>query len=234
MSTPLDFGDEREALAAEYVLGVLDAAERDRARRLLLSDREFAAFVRAWNARLSPLADSVAPVPPPPSLWTRIAATLDDAPETPETPAVIPQQRQTRTWFWQGASMALGALAAGLATFMVLRPAVAPPVQAVLKAADAPVFIATVARDGALLVRAVTAPAVPAGHDLELWVLPAGAQRPASLGVLPAAGKQVPRGVVTAPGTQLLVSLEANGGSPTGQPTGPVLFAGRLGLNDRL
>ena len=30
------------------------------------------------------------------------------------------------------------------------------------------------------------------------------------------------------PGTQLLVSLEPRGGSPTGQPTGPVLYGGRL------
>lgn len=225
MSTAPDFDDEREALAAEYVLGVLDGTERDRARRLLLSDREFASFVRAWDARLTPLADGVAPVPPPESVWTRIEIALDDA---IRTPAVIPEPRREGARLWRGASLVFGALAAGMATFMVLRPPVVRPVQAVLSASDAPVFVASVERDGAVLVRAVTAPVVPAGHDLELWVLPAGADRPASLGVLPAVGKQVPRGVVTAPGTQLLVSLEPRGGSPTGQPTGPVLFAGTL------
>jgi anti-sigma-K factor RskA len=61
---------------------------------------------------------------------------------------------------------------------------------------------------------------------LELWALAAGAKAPAPLGVIPPAGKTVPPGV--AEGTTLLVSLEPKGGSPTGKPTGPVLYAGTL------
>ncbi len=239
MSTLSDFEDEREALAAEYVLGVLDAAERNQARRLLLADPDFARFVRAWEARLLPLADSTQPVPPPGTLWARIEASLDEA--APEraagAPVVVPlprpgpgaaSGRARGMRFWQGATLAAGALAAGLAAFIVLHAPAAPPVQAVLSAAGAPVFIASVERDGAILVRAVGTPAVPPGHDLELWVLPAGATRATPLGVLPVAGKQVPQGVATAPGTQLMVSLEPPGGSPTGEPTGPVVYAGRL------
>ncbi|MGH7153988.1 MAG: anti-sigma factor domain-containing protein, partial [Acetobacteraceae bacterium] len=69
------------------------------------------------------------------------------------------------------------------------------------------------------------------GKDLELWALPPGATRPISLGVVPAATRGL---VVSHPAvpltlrTQLMVSLEPKGGSPTGQPTGPVLFAGTL------
>ena len=226
-----EFDDEREALAAEYVLGVLDKGERDRARRMLLSDPGFARFVRDWEARLAPLADGVAPVPPPASLWARIEAGLDDAPNA-STPGVVhtlgPPARRPGTSFWRGATLAAGALAAGLATFIVLRPPPAQPVQAVLSASGAAVFVASVEQDGGIAVRPVGTPAVPAGHDLELWVLPPGAARVASLGVLPPSGKQVPRGAATAPGTQLLVSLEPLGGSPTGQPTGPVVYAGRL------
>jgi len=44
--------------------------------------------------------------------------------------------------------------------------------------------------------------------------------------VLPATGKQIAGELAV--GTQLLVSLEPKGGSPTGQPTGPVVYAGRL------
>jgi anti-sigma-K factor RskA len=67
---------------------------------------------------------------------------------------------------------------------------------------------------------------VPKGRDLQLWSLPDGATVPASLGVLPADGKQVQAS--PAAGGQLLVSLEPAGGSPTGAPTGPVVYSGRL------
>jgi len=36
---------------------------------------------------------------------------------------------------------------------------------------------------------------------------------------------------VAAAGTVLAVSLEPQGGSPTGQPTGPVLFQGKVLAN---
>ena len=44
--------DEQELLAAEYVLGTLDAEERARARALVAMDPGFAAIVRAWERRL--------------------------------------------------------------------------------------------------------------------------------------------------------------------------------------
>ena len=70
------------------------------------------------------------------------------------------------------------------------------------------------------------------GKDFELWmiegknapvsmgVIPAGAT--AHIGVSPAAQQKLAQGAV------LAVSLEPAGGSPTGQPTGPVVAAGDL------
>ena len=75
---------------------------------------------------------------------------------------------------------------------------------------------------------AVAPASVPDGRDLELWLLPPGAQRPTSLGVLPSGGKLVVPGAPLPDGSQLLVSLEPRGGSPTGQPTGQVLYGGTL------
>jgi anti-sigma-K factor RskA len=43
---------------------------------------------------------------------------------------------------------------------------------------------------------------------------------------MPPGGGAVPG--TFARGTQLLVSLEPKGGSPTGQPTGPVIYGGKL------
>jgi anti-sigma-K factor RskA len=96
---------------------------------------------------------------------------------------------------------------------------------------EGPVLLATAEPNGALSVRPNGTIAVPNDRDLELWALAAGETRPRSLGVLPAAGGRL---VVAslAPGTQLMVSLEPRGGSPTGQPTGPVLYAGQLAAVD--
>ena len=45
---------------------------------------------------------------------------------------------------------------------------------------------------------------------------------------MPAIGRHIRLGDMPREATQLLVSLEPLGGSPTGLPTGPVLFAGTL------
>jgi len=75
-----------------------------------------------------------------------------------------------------------------------------------------------------------TAPA--AGKVFELWALPQ-AGVPRSLGVIPAGG--IVRVPLPAPVDEslsnipsLAVSVEPPGGSPTGQPTGPVLYSGAI------
>jgi anti-sigma-K factor RskA len=92
----------------------------------------------------------------------------------------------------------------------------------------APAFLAELQPDGRILVSAVAPASVPDGRELELWLLPPGAQRPTSLGTLPSGGKSIQLPTSPPVGSQLLVSLEPTGGSPTGQPTGAVLYGGRI------
>jgi anti-sigma-K factor RskA len=87
-------------------------------------------------------------------------------------------------------------------------------------------MLVTAEPNGVLRIRPDGTIVVPADHDLELWALGAGETRPHSLGVLPASGTRLVAALPS--GTQLLVSLEPRGGSPTRQPTGPVLYGGRL------
>jgi anti-sigma-K factor RskA len=103
---------------------------------------------------------------------------------------------------------------------------------AVLAGPDAkPVLVASADRGGRYLtVKPVARVDVAAGRALELWALPEG-KDPRSLGLIPASGigrvaLAAPAGIVfeTTPG--LAVSLEPAGGSPTGKPTGPVLYSG--------
>jgi len=213
-------GPDHDLLAAEYALGSLEGAERREAERLLAGDAGFARSVADWQQRLTPLAAHVAPVAPPADLWRRIEATI-----APVTPIIVPLRRRLR--FWQATTAGALAIAASLAAFMVLRQPERPRV-AVLSplAGGAPVLMATAERDGGLVVRPTASLTVPTDKDLELWALPQGETRPRSLGVLPPSGRTLVAQL--APNTQLLVSLEPKGGSPTGQPTGPVLYGGYL------
>jgi anti-sigma-K factor RskA len=215
---------DRDVLAAEYVLGTLEGEDATEAARLLRDDPAFAAAVRAWEARLAPLADTVTPVMPPPELWDRIAAAT-------ATGAVVPLSLRRRLRIWQASTGIALAIAASLAAFVVLRPVPQPRVAILAPlTGGVPVLVATAEPDGALRVTPSGTIAVPAGHDLELWALGEGETRPRSLGVLPAGGRQLVASLP--PGTQLLVSLEPLGGSPTGQPTGPVLYGGKLATVD--
>ena len=68
-----------DALAAEYVLGTLDAGERARAQSLLPADQALAAKVRIWERRLSELHLMVEPVEPDGDVWDRIKAKVQPA-----------------------------------------------------------------------------------------------------------------------------------------------------------
>jgi anti-sigma-K factor RskA len=79
----------------------------------------------------------------------------------------------------------------------------------------------------------------PGGRVYQLWLLPgedAGqgpGAGPVSLGLLDpsaGAGRALPEGVARqlTPGRGVAVSLEPPGGSPTGAPTGPVVYTGVL------
>jgi anti-sigma-K factor RskA len=73
------YDDDRDALAAEYVLGTLSADERDQVEALLVIDPSFAEIVRVWERRLGELNAMVEAVEPPPDVWDRIKTEIDGA-----------------------------------------------------------------------------------------------------------------------------------------------------------
>jgi len=224
-------GEERELRAGEYVLGTLDAADAAAVAAEARRDPALAAAIDAWQVRLAPLVALVEPVAPPPDLWARIAEDLHLSPPQRVKPPASWRRRwqDARLWRWTtGASLAA---AAALLAVTLLRAPAEHRAAALLPVGGAKVaFLADALPAGGLRLTALAPASVPSGRDLELWALPPGATRPVSLGVLPATQRLVVRhpGVRLALGTQLMVSLEPKGGSPTGLPTGPVLFAGSL------
>jgi anti-sigma factor ChrR (cupin superfamily) len=63
-----------DGLAAEYVLGLLDAVERDALERRMADAPAARDAVSAWTRRLMPLHASTPPEAPPPALWAAIQA----------------------------------------------------------------------------------------------------------------------------------------------------------------
>lgn len=223
---------EQGDLAAEYVLGVLSAAERRAAELRIEREPAFAAEVAFWEARLVGLADQVAPVAPPAEVWRRIEAKLG---------APAPSGARPSLWqslaFWR--PLAIGAAAVAAASLAALvyvaeLPRVGAPLMGRLdQPSGQPEFLAAAnPADGSVTV----VPAVLIGGQqqraYELWVIPPGGT-PHSLGLV---DPERPVKVVVPPellphvsaDSTLAVSLEPPGGSPTGQPTGPIIANGKL------
>ncbi|MDU3133689.1 MAG: anti-sigma factor, partial [Bradyrhizobium sp.] len=87
------YSEDHIALAAEYALGTLDAAERAQVETMMAVDSDFAAVVQAWEFRLSALNQMVGLVEPRPELWERIKAEIARAAPvaqvSPTTAAVV-------------------------------------------------------------------------------------------------------------------------------------------------
>jgi hypothetical protein len=217
---------DRDLLAGEYVLGTLDQRESSAVEAAMLTDPALRAAVETWERHLAPLEVFATPEAPPPGLWRQIETAL-----WPVAP------RSAWRFVWPGWAIGATLVAAGLALFAVLPRAPDSRMTAVLVAdANQPAYVARVDASGGLqLAAAVSAggarPQAPAGRSLQLWGLPPGATTPRSLGVLP----RTPGPFTVAPGALravpdmlILISQEPEGGSPTGLPTGPVVFYGRL------
>ncbi len=216
--------EERQALAAEYVLGTLDAATMRMVAVAAAVDRGLAEEIADWEVALAPLQALAAPEAPPPELWDRIAGALDPAP--------MPAAPRARAWFWPAWSFGATVVAGSLAAILLMRPpAPAERLMTVLLSnQDQSAWVVEGDRGG-LRLAALNPQAAPADRALQLWALPRGATAPTSLGLIPRESGQLrvlPSQIRPEPGMLIEITLEPPGGSPTGRPTGPVLFIGRL------
>ena len=226
MAAPAD----RNHLAAEYVLGVLDAAQRRAVETRIARDRAFAREVAVWQEHLGALADEIEPVAAPLYVWPRVRSAL------------FARERRggwlESVGFWRWLAAGTGALAvAALAAVFVLSsrapPQPAAPMVAAINLDDGrTAFLATIdLAHGTMVVLPVSA-TIPAQKVPELWLIPPN-DKPHSLGVVDVSHPvsiTIPaalRSVVTL-NAAVAISVEPPGGSPTGQPTGPVIAKGGI------
>ncbi|WP_297294993.1 anti-sigma factor [uncultured Methylovirgula sp.] len=222
---------EIDMQAAEYVLGTLSAEERSAFEALMKSDASAQRAVEAWQRRLAPLNVALGEVAPPAHIWHAIAQALA-APSDNMAPVLLLLRRSRNRWRL-GALLA-GVIAAGLAAFSIDRALIAHNepqgsyIAVVNRSGDQPALIIRVdLATRTVFVRPV-ATDVPQGRSLELWYIGSGLS-PKSMGLIDKTERNIPL-PESAPieKANFAVSVEPPGGSPSGAPTGPIVYSGQL------
>ena len=178
--------DDIDGVAAEYVLGSLDAGERKKVAARRKIDAALDIAINAWEARLEPLSDLLPGIAPPPRLFSDIEKRLF---EPEELQAALRARVRPRRW------LALAAGASALAACLVLAMVwLAPNSSAsparlyaeLQRSIDAANGTPTVPlgfvvhfdlRASTMLVNPL---AVPPGsrRDYQLWLIPTGSSPP--------------------------------------------------------
>ncbi len=226
---------ETEMLARDYVFGLLSPDETARVEAAIIGDDALRIEIVRLQEHLRELDLAAVPEAVSDTLWTKIEDQLDD--NVLPFDAGKPKQlaRPGRSGYWRGfasAAIAASLLFAliGSAFFGLRRQPSEPLAIAVLmdQEANPGVIVEAVADDQLRILPLVDIP-IPEGRVLEVWTLLDPEAGPVSLGLLKESseasleGYSLPRPVAD----QLYeISLEPEGGSPVGRPTGPVLFKG--------
>ncbi len=219
-----------EQLAAAYVVGHLHGRARLRFARLLQQDVVLAQMVGRWEDALLPALLPAQGRPVPARVWHGIQAQLP-------APALVPSRTNSaprlpwwrRLALWQGVS---AALALAIVVTWLWPSAPQMPMLAVVNNRQGQatwVFHASAHHMRLVTLRHTV---IPADKSLQLWAIVPG-KKPVSMGLLPMQAGQTP--VLPVPDHMnlrhahlLAVTLEPAGGSPTGQPTGPILLQATL------
>lgn len=207
-----------DMLAAEYALGTLRGGARLQFQKRLAAEPALAARVAYWQEMFSTLDSHLVPITPPESVWKKIALEL-------------PPNRPVRNWRpYLGWMVAAGLAAFSVVTWYSTRTPALAPLMVLNDAQQRGQWVVSAdSRRQQLSIAPLGPAAVTAQHSLQLWLIPTG-QAPVSLGLL---HSDIPttvalRNTTLPPDATIAISLEPEGGSPTGLPTGPVLYSGKI------
>jgi anti-sigma-K factor RskA len=244
---------ERDALAGEYVLGLIEGAELAAFVRRLDGDSDLAAAVESWRRHFAAIDATARPIDPSAALWPRIEGEIAGlsqsaakvAPATPVAATMVRPQPETHrpvqsglaSWWnslfvWRGAALA-GALAAivlAIGLVGALDRAKRQPLMVAVLLTEASVAAAVVNTfsDGRVEMVPLQNITIPEGKALEIWTLWDRSVGPRSVGVIQSARSTVLKLDQLPLGRDQLfeITIENATGSPTGRPTGPVVAKG--------
>lgn len=218
-------------LAGEYVLGVLDGAERDAFERRAAREALLREHVAYWQSRFADLDNGIAPKDVPPALWSKIEAQLGRKHIAATGPS-LSERLWSSLGFWRGASFAgaLASLVLAISVGLLAGRATPQPqiVAVMLTPEGVPGAIAEIHYNGSINVIPIHDFDVPKGKTLQVWTLFDKAKGPISVGLIERTRQALFHRADLPTGQQQLyeITLEPEGGSPTGRPTGPVLVKG--------
>jgi anti-sigma-K factor RskA len=226
----------RNKLAAEYVLGTMSAHARRRFGICLKENPALRRAVTEWEKRLTPLALALPEVEPPSRVWQAIESGIRPG-------------RRTRPGFWQSlsfwrfSSIAGGLVALALLILVAVPGPETPPADGTrmvvvmndLKTSNPAMAVSwEPGKPGkrVMRIRVIGHADMAPGTAWELWMLPGEDQKPVSLGLITTHDAQTvivpePLAAKLDQAQGLAMSVEPAGGSPTGLPSGPVLYAGQ-------
>lgn len=212
----------RRALAGDYAIGLMPPTAGRRFERLLNEDPALRRELGQWHDTLANLTLELAEQPVPARVWRAIEARLD------------PPVEKTSWWGWLSGSLLAGVLVLAVA-FGLLYNRETLNYHATLVAQGQPPAMEIRAHHDYLDVESLGSTWPAEDRSLELWAIAPGG-KPVSLGVVfeNRRARQMRLNLNAEQRKQLgvdvtlAVSLEPRGGSPSGSPTGPVLYAGVL------
>lgn len=232
----------RQMLAAEYVLGTLHGPARRRFARLMRTDAQLAAEVHYWEQRLAQFNHNITPATPRELVWAAINHHINKTTVAP----IRSSNKSLNLWRGWAAISTAASIILGFSLWQEMQKPPQVVTQTQLVRVEVPVQVAmpfvAVLQPGKTdamwkvsiypergLIKVTAAGQYKMdenAHSLELWVV--SADGPHSLGLLPITGSgemPMPKDLAM-PGDMatLAVSMEPQGGSPTGKPT-QVLFA---------
>jgi anti-sigma-K factor RskA len=220
-----------EELAAQYVLGTLRGPARRRFERYCARDAKALTAVRLWEDRLVDLLAGVVPVAPSTLVWDRIRFRIR------HDKALRPKRKFATFGNWRFAAAAgIAALAIAFGMWTGFGPGSSQPVASFWNQQLGELWSIEAPRSrGELRVAAADNLQLDPARAYELWALPADGAAPVSLGLMPKSGRATlqlndAQRLALSRSRQVAISLEPPGGSPTGAPTGPVLYVADLAV----
>jgi len=222
-----EVNDNRDDMAAEYVLGTLQGNARLQFESLMREDADMRKRVHDWEARLFPLTEGLTLAKPHKRVWENIQQRIN--------PKAAPTKGRLNWWRAWGLAASLMLLVSSVYMVQLEQPLdTLPPTVAVLSdtTSQAAWVVQTDYNKNVMVAQALKVSDPGKNKAYELWMLPAN-EPPKSLGLLPLEGAKSVNlteqhlAVLKRTGA-FAVSLEPSGGSPTGLPTGPVLYQGKI------
>ncbi len=208
--------DQRNQMAAEYVLGTLDKTEKARFESLLAVSQDAQDEVAQWREHLDVLNESLTPVSPPAHVWSTIKKATKPKPQW--------------SWFsWQ--PLAAMSFAFLLAIGVMFQPFSTPDnmyVQLIKDEKEDPGWVMNASlKEEELTITCLKEVKMPENTVYEAWLMIDG-KEPISLGFLPG-GDNVTRTMKLKPEwkkklmeSEIVVTMEGPEGAPSGNQMGPV------------